>query len=361
VGDDGIKITDIHGLFARPASGSADLRRSDDFTISLGLGISAPQRKISDEGIVQAVTGMFPSIGGGMGLNLSTTERELVDVNGDGLPDAVRRDAGNGACPTGLLVRLNLGGRFAASEDCVPVGRWRNQSLDLLLGQVEVPGNVASPDKVRRTTAISVQGNVGGGFDEIFEATVSWESSIAATAVTMVDVNGDGLPDYVRKSSTDDRFFVRINQGYAFGPELEWTGVVPWPADVTKPWLQNSVPGISQLLGAVLGSPSVDSVEANGTYSELPTIGFAFTWFIPLSPFFTPDLNFTLGGDTTLRRVSGFELGLVDIDGDGLADHVLKAEKGDGRNDSTTEPHRLEHRCGARVHSRTRSRRAPER
>ncbi len=330
VGDDGIKITNIHDLTSQPAQGSVSLRSNKDFTISLSSALSAPLRKIDGDGIVKAVTGTF---GLGVGVNLSSTDSELVDVNGDGLPDIVQRV---GDC---FLVRLNLGGRFADERkaDCVPVAAWQNRKLDLLLGQVpSLDADIASPDKVRRTTAISVQSNLGAGLEpEIFEGSVAWESSIAATAVTMVDVNGDGLPDYVRKSSKDQQFYVQVNTGYGFAPEQPWPAMPPWPADITKPWLQSS--GITALLNAVLdltgGRPSVDSVEANGTYNELPTVGFAFTWFIPLSPFFTPDLNFTIGGNAELKRVSGFELGLVDIDGDGLVDHVLKAESGDGRND----------------------------
>lgn len=41
---------------------------------------------------------------------------------------------------------------------------------------------------------------------------------LASTA----DVTGDGLPDYVRKSSTDARFHVHVNDGYGFGPEEQW-------------------------------------------------------------------------------------------------------------------------------------------
>ena len=329
-GDDGIRITNIHDLSSGQAAGSINLRRSDDLTLSVGLGLSAPWRRLSG-GIVQALAGMFPSsIGGGVGINLSTTGTELVDVNGDGLPDSVRRvDTGDSICPSpGFAVLLNLGGRFAEHEDCVPVSPWTDQSLDLVVASIpDMTPDISSPDKLRRTTAVSVQANVGAGFMEIFEGSVAWESSVAATAVTMVDVNGDGLPDYVRKSSKGC-FNVRVNYGYGFGPEQQCVQLPSWPQDVTKPWLNSNVPGFSDLLGAA--SSEIDSVEANGTYSELPSVGFAFTFSVPLSPILTPWFNFTVGGDGVLKRVSGFELGLVDVDGDGLVDHVLKAESADG-------------------------------
>ncbi len=342
-GDGGIKITDIHDPTRQWSAGSIPLRESSDFSISLGLGVSVPWEEIDSDGVIQALDGMYVKAGGGVGINLSSTDGELVDVNGDGLPDRVRRDARDAGCPSGFLVRLNLGGHFAKEEDCLPISaipQLSKSRLDVDVDQVPVPGDlsgtlagIASPDKVRRTTAISTQAQAGAGYDEIFEGSVSWEASVAATSVALVDVNGDGLPDYVRRSVTDDAFYVRINYGYEFGPEQRWS-TNAWPSGVTKPWLNLNVPGIKQLLG--LANPGIDAVEANGTYDELPTVGFAFTYSVgPLSPLLTPWLNITIGGDATPKRVSGFELGLVDVDGDGLVDHVLKAESANP-NDGTS-------------------------
>ncbi len=325
-----VKITNIHDLHAvsRPLPTDV-LRNSQDVAVNLSSSISSPTVEISDGGVIQGMHGMF---GFGGGINLSSTDYELVDVNGDGLPDRVSR-GGNPDC-SGFTVRLNLGGRFAANEDCVAVQNWNvGGPLDLNAGAYGVAQSLASPDKVRRTTAISVQGNLGFGFEpEVFEGSVAYETSVAATAVTVVDVNGDGLPDYVRKSSKDDGYFyVQINTGYGFLPEQAWA-VGDWPSGVTAPWLKTGVAAMDAILSQVLanGKP-VDSVEANGSYDELPTVGFAVTFSVPIV-IVEPWLNFTIGGDATLRRVSGFALGLVDMDGDGLADHVLKAEAGSGDN-----------------------------
>ncbi len=324
-----IRFTDIRdpGRAAGAAwAPDVGMRRSDDASASVGLGLSDPWRKLSDDGIVQALLSMFPAPGGGIGVNFSSTDRELVDVNGDGLPDEVIRDGG---C---FNVRLNLGTRFAAAADCVPVGNWSESRLDDLVGSLSdvLPHSVVTPERVRRTTSISLNANAGYTLNENWGATVNWDSSVSATAVVLVDVNGDGLPDYVRKSTKDGVFYVRMNRGYGFGEEQQLP-VHEWPAGVTKPWLQDTglAAAVNGVLRMVTGdTPSVDTVEASGTYNEVPTIGFVYSWFVgPLTPFFTPWLHFSVGGDATYRRVSGFALTLQDIDGDGFADHVLKAEK----------------------------------
>jgi len=327
-GGTSIRLTDVRdpSRAAATVGAAVGLRLNEDASASFGLGVSDPWRRLSDDGFVKALLGMFPAPGGGVGVNFSSTERELADVNGDGLPDVVTR---SGGC---FNVQLNLGNGFAGQADCVPVGNWSVDRLDDLIGSLSgiVPPSVVTPERVRRTTSISLNANAGFTLFENYGATVNWDSSVAATAVVLTDVSGDGLPDYVRKSTKDGVFYVRMNRGYGFGEEQQLP-VQAWPANVTKPWLQDT--GLAAVVNGILravtgGTPSVDSVEASGTYGELPTIGFVYSWGVgPLTPFGTPWLHFSVGGDKTFKRVTGFALALQDMDGDGFADHVLKAEK----------------------------------
>ncbi|WP_242337471.1 MULTISPECIES: SpvB/TcaC N-terminal domain-containing protein [unclassified Anaeromyxobacter] len=332
--DDGtaVRVTDIRDP-GRPGiqrgTEGFRLRVSKDGSASLGLGVSDPWRRMSDDGVVKALVAMYPSVGGGIGVNFSSTERELADVNGDGLPDEVSRDGGY------FLVRLNLGSHFAASADRIPVGSWSEGNLDELIGSLgsALPDEIVSPERVRKTTSISLNANAGFTLYENYGASVNWDSSVAATGISLADVNGDGLPDYVRKTTGTSHFTVRLNNGFGFDDEVQLP-VQPWPASVTKPWLRDTglAAGVNKVLRLVNGdTPSVDAVEASGTYGELPSIGFVVSWGVgPLSPAMTPWLHFSVGGDKTFKRVSGFALGLQDMDGDGLADHVLKAEKNPG-------------------------------
>jgi RHS repeat-associated protein len=334
-----VRITGITDL--RPRDGHAmgvPLRKNSDVTVSAGLGVSNPWTKLDPEdGIIKAVVGMFPMPGLGAGVNLSSTDQELVDVNGDGLPDSVRRDGTcgwTGAQVPGFVVRLNLGGRFGA-EDCIPAAEWSRGDLDSLSSSLRrVPGvsaSAVSPNRVRRTTAVSLQSNLGFSIGENFAGGANWQSSIAATAVSLADVNGDGLPDYVRKSPADGAFYVMINTGYGFLPERAWR-MPEWPSSATKPWISGRglFGGIGQkLFDKVAGSQFVDAVEVNGTYSAQPNVNFAVSWGVMIG-LGTPWLHFTVGWDKTLKEVSGYQLGMMDIDGDGLADHVLKAEAREG-------------------------------
>jgi RHS repeat-associated protein len=344
---DGVRLTHLRDRVLRKAYTPAGraLRESSDLTASVGMGLSSPVPQLSPGGTPKAVEGMFPSgfgVGAGLATTLSATALDLVDINGDGLADQVRRSGND------FVVRLNLGSTFAAREDRLPVGRWNVAGIfdpfleDLRGGVAPPPGEddeeltgredalsvmekLSNPDVVRRSTTVSLEGNFSLTWGEDFGATANWSSSLSGTQVVLTDLTGDGLPDYVRKSSSEGAFRVKVNRGYGFGPEEVWP-VQDWPTDVTRPrfkvnkLVQSSV---VELLGLKDG---IDTVEATGSHSALPSVGFVVTVPILIGPG-TPWLHLSGGADYTPRRVSGFELGLMDIDGDGLADHVLKTEE----------------------------------
>lgn len=115
-----------------------------------GLGLTETVKLLLSKLKVNAVVGRMPDVpvGAGAGVNDSTTVQDLVDVSGDGLPDAVRRRDG---C-AGFAVRLNLGTSFARGEDCVAAGAFGADVLGGFGGQldpIDAPNPVDDPDTGR--------------------------------------------------------------------------------------------------------------------------------------------------------------------------------------------------------------------
>ncbi len=167
----------------------------------------------------------------------------------------------------------------------------------------------------------------------VFGVSRSWESTIAQTSVQLVDVTGDGLPDYVRKGSRDGDLRVMVNTGAGFLPEVPWY-LPPWPAGVTQPFLSGEglFGGAFNMLfnAATGGMRRIDAVEANGSWTPQASEGWGVEVTVPIPPFFALSGSY---GEEDSTRAAGLQLGMIDIDGDGAADHVLKAET---RDDGTT-------------------------
>ncbi len=125
------------------------------------------------------------NVGGSIGISASFTnppgspvalEQSLADVNGDGLPDRVR------VTDRGVLVRLNLGYRFADPEILWAAG-----------------GGFESNE--------SYSGSVGGSFgfttfNRDFSAGLGLTESIDVPRYAWIDVDGDGILDRLRKDNT---------------------------------------------------------------------------------------------------------------------------------------------------------------
>jgi YD repeat-containing protein len=177
--------------------------------------------------------------GGGISVGISTSgsanysEKMLLDINGDGLPDWVRK-AGNR-----LMVLFNWGDRFADREEEAYLPEWgelaglqgggSDGSADAsALGGVPVIGRKADQgafdsgsvsgglgkyaDKLdySSTVTFGMNGGVNGGVTvsiPIFSLRINISGSMnagangsashTAVAVRMTDIDGDGLPDQV--------------------------------------------------------------------------------------------------------------------------------------------------------------------
>jgi len=119
----------------------------------------------------------------------------LSDVNGDGLPDKVSTASGH------VKVRLNLG--YAFTEE-----------LDL----TDMATSVESTSNIGLSASMGV--SLPTGYDHgatSFAGGLSTAASQWAGERTFTDINGDGLPDLVRRSGPGVK--ARINNGAGFFPE----------------------------------------------------------------------------------------------------------------------------------------------
>ncbi|MFI6603637.1 SpvB/TcaC N-terminal domain-containing protein [Nonomuraea sp. NPDC050536] len=131
-------------------------------------------------------------IGANLGGSSSDGDFDLIDINGDGLPDRVHKDG---------KVALNLGYRFGAAE------QWRNPA----------GFNASSGDN---------EGvNLGFNTDFYgFAGGAAFERDVTSTSSTLQDVNGDGLADRVFSGNP---IKVGLNTGNGFEPPVPFLGSLP--------------------------------------------------------------------------------------------------------------------------------------
>lgn len=196
----------------------------------------------------------------GISVNFSrNTDNETVafmDVNGDGLPDRVHADG---------MVELNMGYSFLPAEQWGFSGLSDGEAL-----------------------------NYGGGISINFEdysiaAGISLVRTDNVTKQTLLDVNGDGLLDYIQGVNP---LIVRLNMGNGFGPAIPWTGA---------------------------------TAVNNGT-STGESVNIAFTVGISIIPILpivklciNPQITISQGADKTLVQFN-------DIDGDSYPDYLQSDE-----------------------------------
>ncbi|RIK42745.1 MAG: hypothetical protein DCC55_07780 [Chloroflexi bacterium] len=218
--------------------------------------VSGPAQNGTGTQMVQL--GLSGSLGGGNSRVLAN----LVDMNGDGLPDRVRQ-VGNE-----LWVALNLGYSFADEE------KWGAGTI-----------NVGESDNVSIGASLGFNGGI---YD--FAGGLSLNKSISYVRRSLLDINGDGLTDQVRQDG--NRLLVALNLGGEFTPEFEWRGAL------SDGFIVNANTG----LGA-------------GVYF---TIGIGplclFACYVIVNP----------GADAS-QNMARQEVNLRDVDGDGFVDHVASS------------------------------------
>ncbi|MEN3361162.1 MAG: hypothetical protein V7637_5144 [Mycobacteriales bacterium] len=201
VGSGGVQYTDPTGQLGGTRSSTPDgaVRKSHTSTgnvsagaagrtIATGRGNAAPTGETSSN-TAQAGNDMPPlGIGGSHGTGSATSTFDLLDINGDGLPDRVYADG---------RAALNLGYRFAAAEP------WPGGPLND--GQSSSNGL-----------------NIGFNTDFYgFAGGASFSSGRSTSTASLTDVNGDGLVDRVFEGGT---LRVALNTGSGFAAPVAFGG-----------------------------------------------------------------------------------------------------------------------------------------
>jgi len=317
VTNQGVAYNDGVGAFTTRNTfdmGFGDLRRTLNASLQAGVSVGAGGQEINEADTLGATKKLSAtqSIGGTVDYGVNSTRIDFVDVNGDGLPDHVQENPGDGT----LSVRLNLGYGFsnviawnfpanwsAGTAGPVITSSW--PAFKAVGGPADpvgtvlnlVPGSPASTDVVRLqdtgTMALNVGGGVGnivgGGGGPTFTVTRKWSD--------LIDVNGDGLPDQVLKVPGDTSLRVRLNKGDSFAAEQSWT-LPAWNTPISSDY-------------SFLGTP--DGLGFSSTDGWGANLHFQFCFFV----------CFGMSGFTSDSR-GGPSADFEDIDGDGMVDQVLK-------------------------------------
>lgn len=279
------------------------VRRSEDGNVSVSAGIGINFTKKSGKGKSTAVLSTLPSVGSTV--SLSHVRTDLVDVNGDSLPDRVSMTPGSSA----MTVQLNLGYRFGAPESwTLPTLAPTSNCKDVVDYVSSSLGELSSLDTLNGlsfTRSSVLQGGVaigpfGGGAS----------TTLARTLVELIDVNGDSLPDRVAKDEMNGYFRVQLNLGDRWEEEQRWY-VPGWSTSIGDGYNPG---GVFQCLDAVTFSGHVEVQGSVGAPVCIP--------LVPPVP--VVGLQIEVSAQAFGSTSSGLQLFMQDLDGDGLADHVLK-------------------------------------
>lgn len=332
-------ITQVYGLGFNPGGTGSDIKVRQK-----------ANGKVRSANPDNASFGPLPSLNGSLGENI--TKIDFVDINGDGLPDHVKRDSENE-----YRVKLNLGDDFGVEESYSTAGfgqdPLQSDIINLLTAvNSEISGFPQNgADSVRYSNTVNGGFNISFGIDKI-NANGGLSISGNRTKVDLVDMNGDGLVDQVFKLNRNDHFLVRMNYGDHFGPITKWY-TPGWSIDgddfqidnFVLDTLMQVVEDIFEINGAGdidTSAVSIDFGALDGILGDLAedinilgagdvinwtgvigvSVGLGGTIEIPLIP--TPISIYIAPSGNFGYNLSSSQLQMSDIDGDGLPDHIFK-------------------------------------
>ena len=235
------------------------LSKSNSRGLNFSARVALPVRKSAASGKGSSVISCTAGIGGSLAGD--TVLHTLADINGDGLPDLVYNNG---------KVRLNTGYGFTGERT------WS--------GLEEVGVHYSS-------------GSSGSGSDISF-----WKDAISGGVnitlsrngfiVALQDINGDGLPDLVGRSTVTSSILYRMNTGNGF--RTTWTYWKPSTLYPSLEWDKSS------------------SVDLNANYTA-GGLFFGFKW------------GGSIGADGSVT-VSNSQMQIMDFDGNGLPDLLISTD-----------------------------------
>jgi RHS repeat-associated protein len=250
--------------------------------------------------------GNVPGVSAAGGGGDATTQVDFFDVNGDRFPDSVTR--------TGVAYNDGAGAFGARNLFDLGFGDLRSTTNASLQAGVSVGADGQSINETETdgtTRKLSTTVSLGGSVDY----------GVNSTRIDFVDVNGDGLPDHVAESPSDGKLRVKLNLGYGFSNEIAWSFPASWSQGTAGPVVGTSLQqllkptGVQDPVGSVLnlvpGSPnSTNVVRLQDTGTTALTEGVS--------------LGVIGGGGGPTWSVTRRWTDLIDVNGDGLPDQVLK-------------------------------------
>jgi RHS repeat-associated protein len=241
----------------------------------------------------------------------TTGQVDFFDFNGDRFPDSITRSG----------VQYNDGVSAFGARQAVDMGIGGDTELRRIQNVSLQAGSTVADSNSRQlmneaqgdgeTKKISTNASLSGSADY----------GVSSTRIDFADVNGDGLVDHVREEPADGGLRVRLNLGYGFSKELSWarTGTSAWTqsnATVTSGWsdLFRYVADPATVLNQL---PTNAKTPASTNVVRLQDTGTS-------SAAFGVSLGFVGGGGGPTYSVTRTWVDLVDVNGDGLPDQVLK-------------------------------------
>ena len=266
--------------------GAVRLTRSSDKSLAYGGGTEPPaggrakMLAANDKPITAQKVSPPISVGGSFGEGESDGIIDYIDMNGDGLLDRVTVSGST------VSVGLNIGYSFATAETWgsgfVNKGKTKNFAFNF---GWSVPGSIFSGGV-----------NLNLGSNDV--------------AYRLMDMNGDGLTDYVYANSSG--IMVSLNYGGSLGTPILWGQSLKTLDDLS---------GLGPLAGAV------DAVDpryslSDGLSSSVSVSGSAASTFTIWATF-VPILDLVYGGGANYgETVSQPSVGFNDINGDGFIDSI---------------------------------------
>ena len=326
----GIKTKDGISYGSSYFIGNININSTSSATEIKGASVSpngSVSLTISKNGKVIGVT-PSPSVSGGAGCTVvtgsSSVNSGFIDVNGDGLPDYFN----------GTSVSLNQGKKFSTSSlVTVNVGSMNTSSLS----SAAVNANIGKSSS--RGESLKTGVSLGTG--------LSYSVSSNTTETMYLDINGDGLADKLIQK--DGAIAVFYNTGNSF---LQADDILlpSWNVNSTEQSYLQTGKDVNFDLGLFGNQPLIGSLT-EGLVNVLPvcnpfaindidnmefsstvslslngSIGVSFTFPLKI-PVAGISINMTCSGGNGLSGSSSINcvnVSMTDLDGDGLADHILR-------------------------------------